>query len=132
MLYCLRVPGAPPPFLILFAFDVLAKFMMCSMVCFFEVVGLSFPNTYHDSPFHCPFACILCWTTLNCLSQYAWPSLVPRPTPFFSCSYYYIDRFPLTIIHGCFRIRVLLSTETEEQKKRSRPGNEAMHGLCIS
>ena len=24
-----------------------------------------------------------------------------------------------------FRIRVLLSTETEEQKKRGRPGNEA-------
>ena len=27
-----------------------------------------------------------------------------------------------------FRIRVLLSTETEEQKKRGRPGNEATSG----
>ena len=35
------------------------------------------------------------------------------------------------IIHGCgraaLRIRVLLSTETKEQKKRGRPGNEASH-----
>ena len=30
-----------------------------------------------------------------------------------------------------FRIRVLLSTETEEQKKRGRPGNEAMIVICI-
>ena len=30
-----------------------------------------------------------------------------------------------------FRIRVLLSTETEEQKKRGRPGNE-VHGLVHS
>ena len=28
-----------------------------------------------------------------------------------------------------FRIRVLLSTETEEQKKRGRPGNEAKFTL---
>ena len=28
-----------------------------------------------------------------------------------------------------FRIRVLLSTETEEKKKRGRPGNEAMTGV---
>ena len=28
-----------------------------------------------------------------------------------------------------FRIRVLLSTETEEQKKRGRPGNEARQSL---
>ena len=42
-------------------------------------------------------------------------SLVPRPTPFFL---FRLLRFPLTIIHG-------LSTETEEQKKWGRPGNEA-------
>ena len=40
----------------------------------------------------------------------------------------------MTIIHGCgrppFRIRVLLSTENEEQKKRGRPGNEARHNIC--
>ena len=30
-----------------------------------------------------------------------------------------------------FRIRVLLSTETEEQKERGRPGNE-VHGLVHS
>ena len=43
-------------------------------------------------------------------------------------------QFPLTIIHGCgraaFHIRVLLSTETEEQKKRGRPGNEASTLVC--
>ena len=32
-----------------------------------------------------------------------------------------------------FRIRVLLSTETEEQKKRGRPGNEATFvWVCVS
>ena len=45
--------------------------------------------------------------------------------PRFFCSLVSVDN----IIHGsgraAFRIRVLLSTETEEQKKRGRPGNEA-------
>ena len=51
--------------------------------------------------------------------------------------------FPLTIIHECGRAafftalphRVLLSTETEEQKKRGRLGNEAKlytYMLCVS
>ena len=45
-------------------------------------------------------------------------SLVPRPTPFF-------------LFFGLrFRIHVLLSTQTEEQKERGRPGNEAR--LCTS
>ena len=47
---------------------------------------------------------------------------------------FFVLQFPLTIIHGCgraaFRIRVLLSTETEEQKKRGRPGNEASTLVC--
>ena len=30
-----------------------------------------------------------------------------------------------------FRIRVLLSTETEEQKKRGRPGNEATEDVLV-
>ena len=37
------------------------------------------------------------------------PSLVPRPSPFFVL----------------FHLRVLYWTQTEEQKKRGRPGNEA-------
>ena len=47
------------------------------------------------------------------------PSFVPRPTPFFSVLW-----FALTIIHGCRRA-ALLSTQTEEQKKWGRSGNEA-------
>ena len=43
--------------------------------------------------------------------------------PRFFCSSVSVDNN--TRMRKPFRIRVLLSTETEEQKKRGRPGNEA-------
>ena len=50
------------------------------------------------------------------------------------CTYVCIASFPGLPRFFCSSvsvIRVLLSTETEEQKKRGRPGNEAMYA-CVS
>ena len=53
----------------------------------------------------------------NEANQKGTPKVASFPgLPRFLCS-------SVSIIHGCGR--VLLSTETEEQKKRGRPGNEA-------
>ena len=52
-----------------------------------------------------------------------WPQPRSQAYPVFSVLW-----FALTIIHGCGRAvkaSVLLSTQTEKQKKQGRPGNEA-------
>ena len=57
------------------------------------------------------------WCALNVAS---FPGL-----PRFFCSSVSVDNNTRMRKGGEIRIRVLLSTETEEQKKRGRPGNEA-------
>ena len=52
-------------------------------------------------------------------------SLVPRPTPFFFSLVSVDNNTRMRNGSPPFHICVLLSTETEEQKKRGRPGNEA-------
>ena len=72
-----------------------------------------------------PCECVIPQSYANmdeCLND----NLVPRPIPLSFCSSVCIDGCGRAVhFSPLFQIHVLLSMQTEEQKERGRPGNEA-------